>query len=550
MTSSIATSILEAVSSGLQRKTLNKCSRWTEKCRVMGSPYPGPWSFKHHPWLREMHDAEAEMIIGQKAAQMGYTEYVLNRAFFKIDIRKIDCLYVLPAKNPDAGDFSASRFDSALDLSEHLQDVFSDVKNVGHKRAGTVNMYIRGSRSRSGLKSLPIGLLILDEVDEMHQENIPLAFERQSGQVEKQAILISTPTIDKYGINDYYTKSTQEHFFFTCPCCSRQTELIFPDCLVITGDDPLSLKLKDSHLICKECKSVLDHETKHKWLQSGIWVPQYHDTDMRGFHINQLYSSTIRPWEFAASFLRAQTNPSDEQEFHNSKCGVPHLVKDARINEADLVQCLKGYLNHDKSSPGSLITMGIDIGKWIHFEVVEWKLAADLYNPDICASAKGRVLYTDKVLNFEDLDEVMYEYRPNMTVVDANPERRKAFEFAQRFYGFVKLCFYGNNVKGKYIHEGTTELEDTVTVDRTSWLDLSLGRFRNKTIAIPRNISTEYKENIKALVRIPGKDKDGNPTNRYDHIGADHYGHARNYSEIALSIAAKIGGNISIGTGN
>lgn len=518
----------------------------------MGAPFPGPWTFKWHPWLREMHDSNAEMNIGQKSAQMGYTETVLNRVFFKIDIRKQDCLYVLPAKNPDAGDFSASRFDSALDLSEHLQQIFSDVKNVGHKRAGTVNMYIRGSRSRSGLKSVPVGMLVLDELDEMVQENIPLVFERMSGQMEKQAWLISTPTIDKYGINDYFLNSTQEHYFFKCPCCSRQTELIFPECLVIIGDDPLSKKLKESHLICKECKGVLEHATKHLWLQNGIWVPQYHDTDMRGFYINQLYSSTIRPWEFAASYLKAQTNPADEQEFHNSKCGEPHLTKDARLFESDFVDCIKSYTNHDKHvAPGSIVTMGIDIGKWIHFEIVEWKVPSSNDGiPDINMAAQGRVLYTDKVLNFEDLDSLMYEYRPDMTIIDASPERRKAFEFAQRFYGFVRLCFYGNNIKGKYIHEGENDLEDTVTVDRTSWLDLSLNRIRNQTIGLPVDISTEYKENLKALVRVPGKDKDGNPTSRYQNIGADHYGHARNYSEIALAIAAKVGGNIDIKSGH
>ena len=515
----------------------------------MGSPFPGPWSFKYHPWLREMHDSDAEMNIGQKSAQMGYTETVLNRTFFKIDIRQIDSLYVLPAKTPDAGDFSASRFDPALELSQHLTDIFSDVKNVGHKRAGTTNLYIRGSRSRSGLKSVPVGFLVLDELDEMNQDNVPLVFERQSGQIEKQAWLISTPTIDEYGINKYFMRSTMEHFFFACPSCNRQTELTFPDCLVITSDDPNSMALKDTHLICKECKQKLPHETKHEWLKDGLWVPSYRETDMRGFYINQLYSSTIRPWEFAQSFLRAQTNPADEQEFHNSKMGMPHIVKGARVLDVDLEQCIKSYTNHDtKIVPGSIVTMGIDVGTWLNFEIVEWKIDGNVLSPDVNSSAIGRVVYADKVLNFEDLDKIMLEYRPNMTVIDANPERRKAFEFAARFYGYVKLCFYGNNIKGKYIHTGEAELEETVTVDRTSWLDLSLTRYRNKTIILPRDISLEYREHIKAQVRVPDKDKDGNPVNRYQSIGADHFGHARNYSEIALNIAARVGGNISIGS--
>ncbi len=211
----LAQLIAERISAGLKRKSLTTCSRWSEACRVMGGDsFPGPWTFKYHPWLREMHDSTAEMNVGQKAAQMGYTEWALNTVFYNIDVRNRDVLYVLPAQTPDASDFSAARFDPALELSPHLGKLFSDVKNVGHKRAGSANLYIRGSRSRSGLKSVPVNLIILDEVDEMTQDNIPLALERTAGQVEKQVLMLSTPTISNRGINEYFNLTTQEHFFF------------------------------------------------------------------------------------------------------------------------------------------------------------------------------------------------------------------------------------------------------------------------------------------------------------------------------------------------
>jgi phage terminase large subunit GpA-like protein len=143
--------------------------------------------------------SRAESNVGQKAAQMGYTETMLNLTFYNIDILRRDCLYVLPAKTPDAHDFSASRFDPALELSDYLTKLFSDVQNIGHKRAGSVNLYVSGSRSRSGLKSIPAGFLVMDELDEFDQENIPLAMERQSGQKEKQNWKISTPTHDGEG---------------------------------------------------------------------------------------------------------------------------------------------------------------------------------------------------------------------------------------------------------------------------------------------------------------------------------------------------------------
>src|SRR5436190_1887812 len=462
----LAKLIAERIASGLRRKALTSCSRWAQSCRVMGRPYPGPFSFRHHPWLREMHDSEAELNVGQKAAQVGYTETVLNISFFHIDVKGVDTLYVLPAQTPDASDFSAARFDPALELSPHLQNLFSDVKNVGHKRAGTTNLYIRGSRSRSGLKSIPTGLIILDEVDEMEQDNIPLAFERASGQIQKMIWAVSTPTIQRHGINKLFLDTTMEHFYFRCPHCSKMTELIFPNCLVITAQEVNDDSIINSHLICKECSGILPHETKYEWLQSGKWVPSYTNRSARGFHVNQLYSSTVLPSELAKSYLKSLRDPSEEQEFYNSKLGLPHVVKGAGVSEEDLNRALGDYKSYTFAPPNAL----------------------------------------------------------------------------------VKMCFYGVGVNGKAIHigsdeDGTMSVEPVITVDRTSWLDLSLGRFRqSEMIKIPLDVNQEYRFHIKSLVRRYEKDKTGNPIGRYVKADndEDHYAHARNYSEIALPLATNL----------
>ena len=65
----------------------------------MGNPFPGLWTFDHHPWLREMMDSEDQFCVGQKAAQMGFTEVALNRSFYKLDIKKVSVLYILPSKS-------------------------------------------------------------------------------------------------------------------------------------------------------------------------------------------------------------------------------------------------------------------------------------------------------------------------------------------------------------------------------------------------------------------------------------------------------------------
>lgn len=538
---------LERLVGGLRRKAVTTASKWAETYRIMPK---GAWRFDRYPWLRDMHDSKAETNIGQKAAQMGYTETVLNLTFFNIDVKGNDCLYVLPSKTPDASDFSASRFDTALELSTHLSRMFSDVKNIGHKKAGSANLYVRGSQSRSGLKSIPVAFLVLDEVEEFNKESIPLAMERMSGQIEKMAWLISTPTIDNKGINEWFRRSTQEHFFFKCPSCRKSIELIFPDSIEIIGKDYSDPEIIKSFLKCTACGAKLPHETKKEWLADSEWVPQK-SSPIRGFYINQLYSPTVRPSEIVSLYFRAMTNPADEQEFFNSKLGLPHAVEGARVTDEQIENSIKNYHITSSLKPNVVTTMGVDVGKFLHYEIDQWYLPEHLKTTDPNMEARCRVVRIGKLSHAADFDELLNLVLVNSVtacIIDANPERRKALEFAKKLYGLVRLCFYGRGIIGKTINIGKDINEPSISVDRTAWLDLSLGRFRNGTITLPIDTPLEYKDHIKALVRVYKTDKDGQQMGYYDkgENDPDHYAHARNYSEIALPLALSFGTSYNI----
>lgn len=537
---------INTIVSGLNRKSIQTCSKWAETYRVMGAPYPGLWSFKHHPWLREMHDSKAELNVGQKAAQMGFTETVLNISLFNIDVLRESVMYILPSKIPDAADFSSARFDVALELSEHLANLFTDSKNIGHKRAGSANLYIRGSKSRAGLKSVPAGFLVFDEVDEMNQKNIPLAFERSSGQPIKKAWMISTPTADDIGINEYYKNTTQENFVFKCPACSRFISLEFPDNLQIVGESVLDPRLRETHLICKLCKNKLEHRDKVNFLAKGVWEPLFKGREARGFGVSQLYSTTVRPFELAVSYFKSKNNPADEQEFYNSKLGKTCTPEGTRINDTHIQECT-GDHRIEPIKGDNIITMGIDVGTHLHVWIDRWLINSKIQSLDFNIRAFAQTIGVFEIKQFEELDNLFSAFNCHFAVCDANPERRKAFEFAMRHPGRVRLCFYGRGVYGKQINlsaERDENPEPTVTVDRTSWLDLSLGRFYNKNIAIPINIPSDAKQHLKAMVRRYKRDDDGNVTSHYiKNVNVpDHYAHARNYSEIAFPLALDVHG--------
>jgi len=534
-----------AVNQGLVSRTLGSCSRWVQHRRVMGEPFPGNYSFKYHPWCREIHDSEAGFNTIMKAAQLGLTEVAINVAFHTVDIKKRDVLYVLPTAL-NASDFSKSRFNTALLYSEYLKELFTDTNTVGLKQAGGVNLYIRGSRGDSNLKSIPVSVLILDEADEMDQRAIWLALERLSGQLHKFVLSLSTPTIPQFGIHKLYLQGTQEHFYFKCPRCGRTTEFAFPDCLEICGESITDPDVKRSHLKCLDCKKKVEHEEKPEILKDGFWEPTVTvDEDHRSFYVNQMYSYTVTPSDLALAYFRGVGDEAAMVEYHNSKQGVPYIPDGGQVTESEIENAVRNYfMENQRPDIGTdrLIVMGVDQGKMNNVAVVEFMLSG-YGGLDLNAAAVGKILHLGKYPgdDFETLDPLMREWQIQAAVIDADPQINDARRFARRFAGYVYLCRYRRGQTGK---EMQLSEEDSgapiVTVDRTNWLDASMGRFHSDRIIIPGDTPLEFKDHIKALVRTYEKDDQGNPRAVYLNTGPDHYAHALNYAEIALPLAAGI----------
>jgi hypothetical protein len=518
----------------------------------MGEPFPGNYSFKYHPWCKDVHDSSASFNTVMKAAQMGLTEVAINIAFHTVDIKKRDVLYVLPTAL-NASDFSKSRFNTALLHSKYLKSLFTDTNTVGLKQAGGVSLYIRGSRGDSNLKSIPVSCMVLDEMDEMDIKQVWLALERLSGQLAKNRFVfsLSTPTIPQFGIHKLFLQGTQEHFYFKCPRCGRRTEFIFPECLEICGETITDPDVKKSHLICKECKKKIEHEEKLDFLKKAFWETTVNvDDDHRSFYINQMYSYTVTPSDLALAYFRGVGDEAAMVEFHNSKQGLPYIPDGGQVTESEIEMSIRNYFKESQRpdiGTDRCIVMGIDQGKFNHIVVVEYLLNGTM---DLNAAAFAKVLWMGKLPgdDFHNLDPLMREWQIRAAVIDADPQINDARRFAKRFPGYVYLCRYRRGVTGKELAKSEEDSGATiVTVDRTNWLDASLGRLHSDRVTLPADTPLEFKDHIKAMVRTYEKDDQGNPKALYLNTGPDHYAHAFNYAEIALPLAASIvsGGNVT-----
>jgi hypothetical protein len=487
-----------------------------------------------------------------KGAQLGVTEIAINRAFYTIDVLKKAVLYVLPTQ-VNASDFSKTRFSGALHNSEYLKSLFTDTNNQGLKQAGAVPLYIRGSRGDSNLKSIPVSYLILDELDEMDQRAVWLGLERLSGHEEKSVFAISTPTLPKYGIHKLYLQGTMEEWTFQCPHCNRWTELTWPDCIEIHGVDVNDPQCAHSFLKCKECEHKLDHKAKPTWQKNARWHvtnPEASD-EHRSFHVNQMYSYTVTPGELVVAHFRGLGDEAANVEFNNSKLGLPYIPEGGQITDEILDACIANYTMKENrpTESGRLIVMGVDQGKWHNIEITEYLF--DNLSKDLNVAATAKILWVGKILEdeFHRLDVLMREWQIMHCVIDPDPNINDARRFARRFPGYVTLCRYRKGQSGKEISIQEDELGTPMaTVDRTNWLDAALGRFRSKRILLPRDISREYREQLKSPIRTYERDEIGNPIAKYVETGPDHFAQTRCYSEIALPLAASYVTNKDIAT--
>jgi hypothetical protein len=274
-----------------------------------------------------------------------------------------------------------------------------------------------------------------------------------------------------------------------------------------------------------------------------MWVPETPQFEARGFHINQLYSMVKHPAKVALSYLRGLVDKVSEQEFYNSRLGLPHIVEGAQINLEQIEQLLSSRRKTDAPPENTIITMGVDQGNWLHYEIDAWRFKT--LGPDLNMSAECEVLTEGKCKHFHELDTLMKQWQIHGCVIDAQPEKRMAYEFAVRFWGYVKLCYYAQGQRGKRISMGAED-EHTLVVDRTTWLDTALNRFHTRAIDLPQDLSEEYKSHIQNIVRHYKRTNSGDTVAEYVHNGDDHFAHARCYSEIALPLAASIQTNKDI----
>ncbi len=493
-------------------------AEWAENYRVL--PRTGSWSWENYAYLKPIHESKSSRIVIEKGAQLGFTESALNLALWHLDIKRLDTMYVFPTGD-DSSDFSASRFALALQLCPKVRKMFTDVSNVGHKRAGGVNFYCRGGNSRSKLKSVPVGALFLDEFDEINPQSVPLARERLSGHSIEEIFEmdLSTPTILGEGIDKEIRLSTFGRWFIQCKGCGTRQYMTFEGNL--TWDETkgtIEDKVLSASYKCSKCSKLWCDREKNNLVRYGEYVEEHPGRLVDGFHVPQMYGHTMGAARIVHAYLESEGDEFKTTEFFNSKLGLGYIADGAKVTSDDVLSC--ATVNRKRSSTGA--TVGIDVSpdNMHYIEVAEWH--------------DGQKVVLDMIrTSWEGLDQIMKQYNVVLAIIDSQPEVTKSTEFVEQWDGYAYRAYFPEGMKKTY---SIREDAGIINIHRTQAIDKALRRFRRGTISIPKDSDNlfAYSRHIQAPVRIYKTDRNNRKVIRYTEGNeSDHFAMASAYNEIA-----------------
>lgn len=515
-------SLLSAIDQEIGEKQENNVPfhEWpiTAKILLDGKPF----SYKKHEYLiepyRDMHPFQVEI----KATQLGLTSKAMLKVFYwaRYGGDKYKGIgYYFPSRT-DVTDLSKARLTPLIeDNKDTIGSWMRDVDAANVKRIWNSALYLRGMKSRVGMKSAPMDAVVFDELDEAPQNSVDMILERMAHSETGDLLFLSNPTLPDYGIDKLFQTTDQQYYLLKCSACNEYTDLVttFPDTLHT---------LKGGRVIraCCKCGHELD-PAKGEWVAKRPGI-----VDRRGRQFSQLYAQTRMT--DPALILEKFHSTNNLTDFYNLKLGLAYVDAQNRLSKAEVFACCGD--SGLASSSDNACYMGIDQGNYLHVVIGKKhpKRGAEVIYVGEHKGNNSGDAQDDS--GWKEIDALMKRFKVGRCVVDALPHKKNARAFAERFHGRVFLCFYNDNQKGSY---KWNEREMIVQCDRTESLDASHHMITDLDVVLPRrsDIIEKFADHCHNIAkRLETDEETGSSKYTYIALGEDHFRHAFNYMAMAV----------------
>ncbi len=384
-------------------------SQWADRYRILPdtSAEPGRWRTDRTPYLREIMDAASdplvERIVVQKAAQVGFSEVLLNFIGYFIHADPSPVLLV-QISSGEAAKFSKER------VARMIEDTPELAAKVGPSRSrdseNTIesksypggHLGLVGANAPSGLRSRARRVALMDEVDGYppsagdEGDPVELVRKRLTTFWNRLEVTGSTPTNAGVSRIEEAVRECDEvrRYHVPCPHCGHMQVLRWERLRwqKITNAEGEREHVPESAVyMCEACDEPISERQKRGMLEAGAWIAD--EPVEEPARIAFLLTSLISPFEgaswpnLAREWLAAQGHPLKLQVFVNTRLGEVWDAQGHTLEAEPLLARREVYAAEPTPAEVLVITAGVDVqADRFEVELVGWGLGEESWSLD------------------------------------------------------------------------------------------------------------------------------------------------------------------------
>ena len=352
---------------------------------------PGPYSTRLHPYCDEILETIADPYVKRVSLCWGSqtskttTFYVMLGHVIDRDPRAI--LWVFPNLSLCKA-FSAERWlpfcKESKALLKHLPryydgDVDSDRFTMTKQEFSRCTMNLVGAGSAANVRSYPVSVLVLDEIDVIEERTRRECMDRIKGKHDYKVLQSSTPITEHGGIWQEFMEGDRRRFMMPCPHCNER--ILFrmktadgdlnirwdTKANLAASEFDLGLVQKTSFYVCEKCGGEIRDGHKSKMLRDGKWDATSSSSELgfRSYHLNSIYSPVITFGRVAVEYLKAKGSPGAMQTFVNGWLAEPYHPEEGSIDPEKFKIVEKNYKRGEVK--GDYRIIGVDVQRSIFY---------------------------------------------------------------------------------------------------------------------------------------------------------------------------------------
>lgn len=428
--------------------------------------------FKDHMFLFEPYRDFSPKLVLIKAAQIGATTMELLKVMWGVRNKRLDAIYTLPTYE-DVNTMVGSKLNRIIAQNPILQQWTKDRDTIDQKQIGENYIHFRGTWTQKAAIMVSSDWNLYDEIDASKPDVVEQYATRLQHSKYKYEHYFSHPSAQGTGIDKFWEKSDQKHWFIRCGQCGVEQYLEWPGS-IDNGEYGKILP----YFKCKECGANISDDDRRR----GRWVSKFPGREYSGYWIPLL----ICPWVSAKEICSYHKDKSAEY-FANKVLGLPFVGGGNKLTRQHFFQ----NLTEENLYPDTneRVVMGLDTGTQLYF---------------VLGCEKGLFHY-GVAKDYSDIEEMMKRWPRMIIVADQGGDLIGVRALKEKYPGRVYLCVFTENKNTKEEAKwGRKDDSGWVQVDRNRTMSEVVASFQDKRIPVQGTEEdwSEYFTHWENLTRI------------------------------------------------